>query len=264
MRTIGLLNEKGGVGKTTLAIHIAAGLAIQGYRVVIVDADPQANATESLGHEPDRGLFEVVVGGAPILDWIRPVNPDILGHDVQGELFLLLGDDMTRVIQYVRPNPFLLSEYLREFDGWADYVIIDTSPTPNELHTSVYLATDGLIYPTEPEFLSLRGTAVSIMHREDSDNQRLAEGMTPIKTMGIQPTKYDTNTVAHDVGLRQLAQEFKRQLWPAIPKRTVWRSASWAGETLFRYAPDDIATQEAWSLIERVLKYQPEETHVER
>ena len=77
MRVITLLNEKGGVGKTTLAIHIAAGLSLRGYTVVLVDADPQGNATTALGLAKEPAVHDLIVRNASWRDSLRTVHPDV-------------------------------------------------------------------------------------------------------------------------------------------------------------------------------------------
>jgi len=257
MKIITLLNEKGGVGKTTLATHIAAGLAIRGYRVVLVDTDAQANATSSLGIEPQPGLYRLLIQDAELVDVLRPVRPDVIGYDVAGELWIVPGNIETRAIPMVNPNPFILRDRFQELTGFADYVIIDTSPTPSVIHGAVYIATDGLIFPTNCSYFSLSGLAQSILHKEGGDAVRQAQALSSVKVMGIVPTMY-RSVEAHDVGLQQLIEEYKRLVWPAIPLRTVWEKAAWAGETIFRFDPESEACSHAWALVERVLKHQPE------
>lgn len=262
MKVIALLNEKGGCSKTTLAATIAAGFAIRGRRVVCIDADPQANLTLSFGLKEAPGLYDLLIRDAEFADVMRPASPDVYGHHVAGELYVIPSNIETRGIPIMKPNPLLIHERLRELEGFADLVVFDTSPTPSLIHASIYLAADGIIFPTNCTHFSLDGLAKSILHKESAQAQREAEGMGEIKTMGIVPTGYRSQTTAHDIGIQQLVQEFKRLVWPPMPLRTIWEQASWAGESIFRYAPDDVAATEAWALLDRVAANLPEKAHV--
>ena len=78
MKVITLLNEKGGVAKTTMAVHAAAGLAIKGYKVVLIDADAQGHATIALGRQKEPGFYDLIVRGAPFDKVLRRINPERL------------------------------------------------------------------------------------------------------------------------------------------------------------------------------------------
>ncbi len=254
MKIITLLNEKGGVGKTTLATHIAAGLAIRGARVVLVDADPQGHATVSLGESKEAGLYELLVRDADFEDVLLPIAPTTYApHDESaGQFFLVPSNVETRLIPLAISDAMLFKERFEQLEDAIDVVVVDTSPTPSLLHGSIYLATDGIIYPTECEHLSLDGLASSLRHKDMARTMRDDADLEDIKVIGIVPNKYRVNTLAHDYGIKTLVQQFKRLVWPALPLRTAWQQASWAKKTIFNFAPDEVATEEAWALIDRV------------
>lgn len=255
MFTLTLLNEKGGVGKTTLATHIAAGLAIRGNRVVLVDGDSQGSAGALMGMKGEAGLYNLLIREEEFEDVLRAVPPDVFSAgECKGELWLLPGNIETRAIMSINPNSFLLRERLREVDGWADFVVFDTGPTPSQIHTSIYMATDSILFPSTPSFLSLTGLAQSIVHQQQAKALRERENLGSAMAMGIVPTLFRSNTVAHDVALQQLMKEFKRMVWPCFPQRTIVEAAALAGELLFKYAPGDEATEIAWALVDRVEK----------
>lgn len=253
MKIITLLNEKGGVGKTTLATHVAAGLTIRGNRVVLIDADAQGHATTSFAMPKEPGLYNLLARDAEWENELRvPLSETITKGTLQGDLYVLPSNVETRVIPMVIDDALLLRERVAELE--ADYVVIDTSPTPSMLHAMIYFTTDYILYPTECEALSLDGLNGSIAHMRAINKQRVANGMPEIQLLGIQPTMYRTNTNAHDEGLRLLTSTFKRQAFPAIPQRTIWVEGAWARQMLFAYAPDHEATIEASALVERVRK----------
>lgn len=254
MNVITLLNEKGGVGKTTTATHIAAGLAIHGQRVVLIDADAQGHSTATLALKKGPQFHDLIVREAEWSEILQAPSPDVwAGEDgYDGELYVVPSDVETGVIPLLVKNALLLRERLEDIEGWADIVVIDTSPTPSLLHSMVYLATTHMIHPTECEMLSLNGLNESIEHLEELNNLRESMGMAQVPLLGVQPTKYDVRTNAHDYGLSLLTKKFKRQAWPALPMRTIWRDAGFARRLLFSYRPDHVASVEAWAMVDRV------------
>lgn len=256
---VGLLNEKGGVGKTTVAYHLAAGLAHHGRRVLLIDADAQACATEGMGVEPDkrRGFFCVVAQDAEWSDHIVSIKPDVWSDGQPcGKLLLCPGSVATQAIPTLVQEPKLLTDRINDLRESVDVVVIDTSPTPSMLNVLIWSAMTHVLIPTEMEIPSLRSVA-NTMQRIDEVNglrERVSIGMPPIQLMGIQPNKVHPRTNAHSYGLKVTLSEYKRHVWPSLPVRTVWRDASWHSKSLFAYAPDDVATMEAWSMVDRVMR----------
>lgn len=251
MKIITLLNEKGGVGKTTLATHIAAGMAIRGKRVVLIDAGSQADASTQCGVNEDDGFYQLMVKLAEWRDLLVQA-PSTRWGGGQGELWVLPSNIETRVIPMLVDDISLLKKRTDELDGWADMVVVDTSPTPSMLHAQIYMATDYIICPSKCELLSLKGLQKSVIHMERLNDSRIMLGMTPVELLGIQPTMFDPRTNAHNFGVSLIAGKFKNKTWPALPVRTIWRDAAWKQRLLFAYAPDDVAVEEAWALVDRV------------
>lgn len=261
MNIVTLLNEKGGVGKTTISRHIAAGLAMGGQRVVVIDADAQANCTSQFQVPESGGLYELLVHDAEWNAVTHAVDPAVFAGSEQcaGELYILPSNVETRVIPMLIDDTLRLHERIQELDGWADVVVIDTSPTPSLLHGMIYIATDWMVYPTMCELLSLEGLRKSVMRLEALNKNKRAHGLPEAQLMGIQPTMYDVRTNAHDYGLSLLVENFKRKAWPAIPTRTIWRDAAFAQKTVFAYDTKDHKAkteveQQVWALVQRVQK----------
>ncbi|HRF96440.1 MAG TPA: AAA family ATPase, partial [Aggregatilineales bacterium] len=145
MKTISLVNEKGGVGKTTLAVHLAAGFAMRGYKVLLIDCDPQANATRQLQVDESPALHDLIVRHAPwkTLLKIAPQQAWLPSDGMtSGKLYVLPGNVETRAISTLTDDVMALRERQQELDGVIDIVINDTAPTPSLFHSMVYLATD--------------------------------------------------------------------------------------------------------------------------
>src|SRR5262245_45926396 len=129
MRVISLINEKGGIGKTTLAITLATGLAARGHRVVLVDADNQAHSTISLRIRPAPALYNLLINSS---SWEESLvfNPnENYGNLSEGQLFLLPSDESTRNIPAQMKSPLIIRDRFFELDDLVDVVIVDTSPS---------------------------------------------------------------------------------------------------------------------------------------
>jgi len=255
MKVITLLNEKGGVGKTTLATHIAAGLAVRGHRVVLVDSDPQGHATVVCGLPKEPGLYNLLVREAPFRETMHRISPEqygIPGEPVTGELFVVPSNIESRNIANSISDAFAVSDRLEELDGFIDFAIFDTSPTPSLLHGSIYLATDYIIYPTKCEYLSFDGLVESIKHREAAQVHRDKWNLAPIEVLGIVPTMYRNQTIEHSENLKELRAQFGDLVWPPIHQRTIWAEAVTMRQPVFAIAPHTKAAAEALALVERI------------
>jgi chromosome partitioning protein len=256
MKVISLINEKGGVGKTTLATHIAAGLAIRGYRVVLADADPQGHATVSLGLRKEPGLYDLLVRDAPFKDVLRLVPGEVYGVPEEkpaGELYVIPSNAETRNIANTISDPFAADDRLRELENLIDVVIFDTSPTPSLLHGSIYLATDGIVYPTKLEALSFDGLVESLARRRDFETRRQHGGKENIRILGIVPTMFRASTLVHQENFAKLRAAYGEIVWAPIAMRTVWVEASTVGMLVYPFAPDSDAAMECFSMVNRVI-----------
>lgn len=260
MKVVTLLNEKGGVGKTTLTHMIACGLAIHGNRVLVVDADAQSNLTMGFDQTPTPGFYDLLVRDAPFNDVLVHIPPDhyeIPDEPAKGFIYLIPSNKETRTISQNTDNVLGVRQRLSELEGEIDVVVIDTSPTPSLLHASIYLATDFLLFPVELEYYSFAGLGSSIGHRNGFSKQKKSMGLGEIEIMGIIPNKYRPNTLEHQENLQKLQSQFKDLVWQVLPQRIIWSEAAARKRSVFSYAPDSTAADDAWQVVnnvERVLQ----------
>jgi chromosome partitioning protein len=256
MKVITLSNEKGGVGKTTLALHLAAGMAVRGKRVVLIDADAQANATGGLGMAEEPGFYDLLVRDASWNEVLRVLQPETYEPPdlrSRGLLAILPGNGETQLIAQKIDDAYAIFDRLKELEGSVDIVIFDTSPTPSLLHGAIYLATDGIVYPTLCETFSLQGLLKTMRHREQfARNRRNLTGRT-IHTLGVVPTMYRATTVEHSENLSELRSKFGSKVWQPLPLRITWSEAATLRRPVFNVAPHSAAAQDAWAVVDHAM-----------
>jgi chromosome partitioning protein len=254
-----LANEKGGVGKTTCAITLAAGMAARGMRVLLVDADAQGHATFGLGLKPEPGFYDLLVREGEWSKLLRllPVErytmPGTVHSKHSGLLAVLPGNVETQFIAGKVDQLDIISERLAELEGHLDVVIFDTSPTPSLLHGVIYLATDALLYPTELETFSLNGLLSTIRNHERFRQSRQSMFGKDIAFGGIIPTKFRRQTVEHGANLEALQKKFGERVWSPVADRITWPEAAEKRLPVYSHAPGTPAAADAWEMIDRAM-----------
>lgn len=257
MLVITLINEKGGVGKTTLATHVACGLAATGSRVVVIDGDPQGHATIRLGVRKAPALYDLLVRDGEWQQAVKPVSPERFGIPGEklpdGKLWVVPSNVETRNIASSISDADALAMRLDELKSMVDIVIIDTSPTPSLLHGAFYTATDKIIYPTKLSFTSFDGLVESIHRRMAADRARQERwGLPPIDVAGIVPMEYRASTSEQQRNLEQLKAQFGSLVWEPIPQRTIWTESESAALPVYALEPTGDAARDTWNLIDRL------------
>ena len=181
MRRICIINQKGGVGKTTTAVNLAAGLARRDKKVILIDLDPQGSTTFSLESTNSRDLFDFLTSEVDIKECISHLgkNMDLLGtKDNLIKMESALATDSEKIKT--------VAKRIREIKGY-DYVILDTSPALSTLNISVFIACEEAMIPTSTDVLGLRGTTNTFKFI-DSMNEEYDHTLRVTK---IIPTLYD-------------------------------------------------------------------------
>jgi chromosome partitioning protein len=212
-----LVNQKGGVGKTTTAINLGAYLALAGKRVLLVDIDPQANATSCLGvnqADVNGGTYDAIIGRGQVSDYILhnaelklsllPSSPALAGAQV--ELVDIVGRES------------LLRKVLSKIDGRYDYVLIDCPPSLGILTLNGLLATThGVIIPVQCEYLALEGLTQLM-----NTLRRVRQSLYPeLEIRGLLLTMFDTRTnLSRDV-VDEVRRHFPSKVFKTVIPRTV-------------------------------------------
>ena len=155
MRKIAILNQKGGVGKTTTVVNVSAALARRGRRVLAIDLDPQAHLTIHLGGDQDSdaaGIYEVLTGDTTIADAIRPIRENLwlLGANID-----LVGAEAELINEVGRET--ILAQAIESIQDQFDYLLIDCPPSLGLLALNALAAVNEVIIPIQPHFLALQG-----------------------------------------------------------------------------------------------------------
>jgi chromosome partitioning protein len=257
MKVIAITNRKGGVGKSTMAVHIAAGLAARGKRVGLVDTDSQGNSSLMLGMEPVDGLFNVLAGGQLLAEAIRPVPAErFSAEESAGELWLLPSHSETaKLTLALSPEDiFVFLEMVEAFSEskGLDVIFLDTAPTLSAFDGFVYMAVDGFIYVTECERLSFDGVenAMRQMLRFSKSRARYLGGAS--RVVGIIPNKLLANTVLHRYAIADLKQSYGDVVWNAVVHRIAWAEAASLGRMVYLHEPAGHAAQDARYIIDQV------------
>jgi len=264
MKVITLTNEKGGVGKTTMALHIAAGLALMNKRVLLIDSDPQGHVAHQLKMKDYGALYRLLIQDEEWKTVLREPEFARWGGKLatSGRLLVLQSNIETRGIPMMTGNTRLLRERLVELDGVLDYVVIDTPPTASMLQAMVFAATDYVLFPTLCESLSLDGLAKSTFHVQEQNEARPEHGLSgEAVLMGVIPTMVNMQTAAHCHGIDLLEEHFTKKygnsnlIWTPFAQRTIWREAGFAQKTLFAYEAHHEVTTEVALMVEKVASH---------
>jgi chromosome partitioning protein len=233
-RVIAMCNQKGGVGKTTTTINLAAALAEYGRKVLIVDFDPQGAASVGLGispHELDRTVYDLLVDRHAVIgELIRPT--EVPGLDVLPANIDLSAAEVQLVSEVARES--ILGRVLRPVLDDYDVVLIDCQPSLGLLTVNALTAAHGVLIPLECEFFALRGVALLVETIE-----KVRDRLNPrLEVDGILATMYDPRTLHAREVVARVYEAFGDTLLHTVIGRTVkFPDASVAAEPITTYAP---------------------------
>ena len=242
-RRLAILNQKGGTGKTTTAINLAAGLAERGGNVLLIDADSQGNVGVSLGIRGEKTLYHLLVEGAPVDEVAVPVrsNLDVVTSDANlaaAEVYLARLDEGRDTVLASR-----LDGAVRRWD----YVVLDCGPSLSLLNQNALRFADEVLIPVSCDYLALVGVKQVLRTLKDVD-RLLGHG---VRITGVVPTFYDSRVKLAREAVETLRGHFKERLFEPIRRSTRLAEAPSHRQTIFEYAADSHGATDYRSLVDR-------------
>lgn len=221
MKTLAFCNQKGGVGKTTSTVNLAAALATTNYKVLLIDMDPQGNAGSGLGlnkYRVEKSIYHALIGEVPMKQVIR--KTDIQNLDIAPSNRDLIGAELELVSAFARE--IKLKNALKDIQNDYDFVLIDCPPSLNLLTVNALAAADHVIIPVQCEYYALEGIS-ELAHTVELIQQSLNPEIT---IGGIILTMFDSrNNLAHQVA-EEVRNYFKDKVFGTIIPRSVKLSES--------------------------------------
>lgn len=233
-RIISIINQKGGVGKTTTAVNLAAYLSAYGQRVLLIDIDPQGNASSGLGfdyRQIERGIYDVLVFPETLIDEvILPSKLEKL-HLVPANLNLAGAN--VELVNLAR-REFLLADNLQRILDDYDYIIIDSPPSLGLLTLNSMVAATELLIPVQCEYYALEGLS-QLLHTIGLIQSNIKP---EVNILGAVLTMYDGRNRLSEAIFNELYQYFPRRIFRSvIPRNIKLAEAPSYGKTILEYDP---------------------------
>ncbi|HEV8459133.1 MAG TPA: ParA family protein [Gaiellaceae bacterium] len=253
-QVIALANQKGGVAKTTTTLNLGVAFAEHGYRVLLVDLDPQGNLTMSQGLNPDtieQSMFDVLVHRMPMDQVIETREVDIAVSSID-----LAGADMALSSQIGRERA--LEKGIAPIKDRYDFILIDTPPSLGLLTINAFVASTGVIVPVQTEYLSLRGLV-----QLENTLAMVRENLNPtVEIVGIVPTMYDKRITHSREADEILRENFGDLVYNTRIRKTVrFAEAPVKGTSVLAYEPTGEAAAMYRDLAKEVLDGEKSRQH---
>lgn len=249
-RIISLSNQKGGVGKSTTSVNLSAFLSALGKRVLLVDFDPQANATSGMGIDPrkiDKGAYEALIGKVAPAEAVKKTR--LLSVDLLPATSALAGAAVELVDMPGRE--YKLKEVLEPFRRSYDFIVIDSPPSLGLLTINALTAAQKIVIPVQCEYYALEGLA-DLLRTIQMVNANLK---TRVGIMGALLTMYDHKSRLHRAVAKEIRRKFPGYVFSAvIPRNVALAEAPSFGKTILQYEPYSHGAKAYRQFAQEVLK----------
>lgn len=249
-RVLAVVNQKGGVGKTTTAINLSAALALEGLRILLIDCDPQANSTGGYGLSRDearKSTYDILIGESTLAETILPTEIETLSLVPSSKN--LIGANV-ELIQHDR-RAYKLREALEPERDKYDYIVLDCPPALDLLTLNALVAADRLLVPMQAEYFALEGIS-ELIHTLD----RVREAFNPpLEIEGVLLTMFDDRTNLAQQVRENLRDFFKEKLLTtAIPRNVRLAEAPSYGKPVQLYDSRSRGAESYRELAEELLR----------
>lgn len=249
-RVISIVNQKGGVGKTTTAMNLAAGLAVLEKQTLLIDLDPQGNASSGLGvnkGEIDKQIYHVMIGEEKIENIIHKSSIELL--DIVPSDIDLVGAEVELIKEFARENR--LKDAMKDLLDKYDYIIIDCPPSLGLLSINALTASTDVIIPIQCEYFALEGVS-QLLNTIGLVQQNIN---TSLNVFGILLTMYDRRLNLSNQVVNEVKRYFKDQVFNTVISRNVKLSeAPSYGKSIFEYDIKSTGSQNYLELASEVIK----------
>lgn len=257
MKVWTIVNQKGGVGKTTSAVSVAGCLSDMGYKVLLVDLDPHASLSEYIGKDEAQNsvnLYDVFVASHHQQQFNYVLQNAIQATQLKNTSILKAHVALSTLDRTLGDQPgkgLILRRVAQQLSSSFDYMIVDCPPVLGVMMVNGMVAADTLLIPTQTEHLAMKGLAKMLSTVEAMD-----ESLTPSFKQLVIPTQFDKRIKACISAFSDMRKKYKNLIWKGyIPIDTKLRDASAQQQSICQYAPNSRACFAYQKLVNEVIKY---------